>query len=113
MIKRIRFLFQYSIYITELLATERPNLHSFDSWCDALLRRFRPSMADTMTAISRQHYTAEDAANRREPEAYLQAILRHAKGSESADSISTGYGLPAHRCRPPTRPRRPNGNPRL
>lgn len=62
---------------SELSPSERSKLHSISVWTEALTRRFGPTTAEAMTAISNEHYTRNDAANRREPAGYIQAIIRH------------------------------------
>lgn len=67
---------------SELSPSERSKLHTISAWIEALTRRFGPSKSEAMTAILNEHYTRVDAANRREPAAYLQAIIRHGKAAE-------------------------------
>lgn len=54
-------------------------------WCDALLQRFKPSVAEAMTALSRVSYTIQDARSRRSMVSFLYRVLSIARRADFSD----------------------------
>ena len=74
-----------SWYTAELTNLERIGLRSdtngVDAWCTALIARFKEPSGVALTKLTAEKYTVRDARNRREPSAYVQAIIRHARAA--------------------------------
>ena len=66
---------------------------SIDPWCQALIRRFGPSHSDLISQLESSRYTRKDAANRRDATAYIQDVMRLAKGLKwtQQDGLMTAY----------------------
>ena len=74
-----------SWYTAELTNLERIGLRSdingVDAWCSALIARFKEPSGVALTKLTAEKYTVKDARNRREPSAYIQTIIRHARAA--------------------------------
>ena len=72
-------------YTSELSNLERIGLRNdengVEEWCQALKNRFKESAAVSLASLTSTKYTMADARNHREPAAYVQTILRHAKSA--------------------------------
>lgn len=72
-------------YTSELSNIKRAGLRNHmkgvEEWCQYLKNRFRESPAVALASLTASKYTMIDAQNHREPAAYVQTILRHAKAA--------------------------------
>lgn len=77
-------------YTAELSNLERVGLRAdengVEEWCSAITRRFKESTGVALHNLTSEKYSLHDARTRREPAAYVQAILRHAK-SANIDNV--------------------------
>lgn len=77
-------------YTAELSNLERVGLRAdengVEEWCSAITKRFKESTGVALHHLTSEKYSLHDARTRREPAAYVQAILRHAK-SANIDSV--------------------------
>ena len=68
---------------------------SINPWCQALIERFGPSHEALMSELESDecHYTRKDAANKKDATAYIQTIMRVAKGLKwsQQDGLMTAY----------------------
>lgn len=74
-----------SWYTEELSNLERAALRLDENgvtfWCEALETRFTEQVSVAFEWLGKEKYTIANARNRREPAAYVQAIIRHAKAA--------------------------------
>ena len=72
-------------YTAELTNLERIGLRAdtngVDAWCSALISRFKEPSGVALSKLTAEKYSIKDAKNRREPSAYVQAIIRHARAA--------------------------------
>ena len=72
-------------YTAELTNLERIGLRAdnngVDAWCSALIGRFKEPSGVALSKLTAEKYTIKNAKNRREPSAYVQAIIRHARAA--------------------------------
>ena len=77
-------------YTAELSNLERVGLHAnkngVEEWCSAILKRFKKSTGVALRNLTTKKYSLHNARTRREPAAYVQAILCHGKAS-SIDNV--------------------------
>lgn len=73
-------------YTAELSNLERRGLRAegngIEDWCQTLSKRFKEPTGVALAHLTTEKYTMNDARNRREPAAYVQSIIRHAKAAE-------------------------------
>lgn len=77
-------------YTSELRDLERIGLRAdtngVEAWCRTLKSRFKVRTNVALESLTSERYTLNDARNQREPAAYIQAVLRHAKNA-NIDSV--------------------------
>lgn len=77
-------------YTSELRDLERIGLRAdtngVEAWCRTLKSRFKVRTNVALESLTSERYTLKDARNQREPAAYVQAVLRHAKNA-NIDSV--------------------------
>ena len=75
-------------YTSELSTLTRNGLRisKIEQWTEQLRNRFRESTSVALTKLTSTNYTVTDARKKREPAAYVQEVLRHAKAA-SLDNV--------------------------
>ena len=72
-------------YTAELSNLERVGLRAdengVEEWCSAIIKRFKEATGVALHNLTTEKYSVHDARTRREPAAYVQTILRHAKSA--------------------------------
>lgn len=68
-------------YTAELTELERAGLRRLElsEWIDALTKRFRPNRSEATSALLAEKFTLNDVRTQKEPAAYVQRIVSHAK----------------------------------